>query len=517
MMKPRDLPDQQICAAWSNRILLLSLLGIGYLTLFPFHFVFNGNPAYRVSPFFLGMNQKPSGPLDFFLNVLLFVPFGFGISAQVCKRGRGRWISFLLALALGAFTSYTVEFLQLFIPQRDSGWEDVLSNSMGSVAGFILFAICGRAILRVAAQCEELFLSWLSVRRAAALLVAYFAVWFGISTYLQNKTRLTNWDTKSPLYVGNDASGENPWEGKLYLLQIWNRALPADAIRRMAGRESMEDESVGLLANYDFTSSQPLADKMNFLPPLTWTPEQPQSIASTPVELDGKSWLSTKSPVENLVREIRKTSHFTIHVVVAPAEADQGRARIFSLSTPGDDANLNLRHQRSNMVFYFRNPLSAGHSALVWFVPSVFEAGKIRDLAAVYDGSDAYLYLDGTPVPQNYRLSPGASLMHSFFFIQTGDLDGYVIFYEAITFLPAGFLIGLAAGKWLTEKTADGWLLVAGWILPALLLEFYLAWHSGRRIWVGNIALALGFGLAGILMINADRDSNNVRGASAAT
>jgi hypothetical protein len=94
--------------------------------------------------------------------------------------------------------------------------------------------------------------------------------------------------------------------------------------------------------------------------------------------------------------------------------------------------------------------------------------------------------------------------MHTFAFIQTGDLDGYTIFYEVIVFMPAGILIGLAAAKWFKQKTPDGWLLVIGWALPALLLEFFLAWDSGRRTWVWNIALALGFGLAGILLINSD-------------
>jgi hypothetical protein len=41
--------------------------------------------------------------------------------------------------------------------------------------------------------------------------------------------------------------------------------------------------------------------------------------------------------------------------------------------------------------------------------------------------------------------------------------------------------------------------------LPALLLEILLAAVSGRGILSSNIALSLVFGLAGMLLINADR------------
>ena len=45
----------------------------------------------------------------------------------------------------------------------------------------------------------------------------------------------------------------------------------------------------------------------------------------------------------------------------------------------------------------------------------------------------------------------------------------------------------------------------------ALLLEFFLAWDSGRRTWVWNIVLALTFGLAGFLLINSDWNFKNSR------
>lgn len=513
-MNIQVLPSRLASAEWSNRILILSLLGIAYLTLFPFKFDFTATYIFHRSPFLLQSSVKRVMYLDFFLNVLLFVPFGFGVSAQACKRGGSRWASLLLALLAGAGVSYTVEVLQFYIPARDSGWEDVISNTMGSVAGFFLFELCGGAILEMMSKREDSFGGWLSPRRTALLLAAYFAACFGISAILQDRTRLSNWDPQCTLFVGNDASGQHPWGGQITLLQIWNRALPDKGIRQFIGRQSADEETTGLLGSYDFTGSPPYRDRTNFLPELGWTPEQPQFTHARALELDARSWLSTKIPAENLTREIGKSSQFTVHIVCTPAAIQAVNGRIVSLSQSADNVNFHLRQEGSALVFYFRNPLSAKRSMLAWYVRGVFQAGQARDIVAIYDGSDAFLYLDGNRVPQTYRLSPGASLMHSIYFIRPLDLDGCVIVYETFIFLPAGLLIGAAVWKWSQKKIFPQWMLALGWVLPAVLLEVLLAGMSGRRIWFGNIVLSLVFGLAGILLMNADRRFKNFPSAA---
>ena len=513
-MTTQDLPHQRACAEWSNRILFISLLGIAYLTLFPFRFDFAVTQIFHKYPFLLGETAKRSTHTDFLLNVLLFVPFGFSLGVKLHKRAISRWASLVLALAIGGGVSYAVELLQFYIPGRDSGWEDVISNSTGSVAGFILFELYGVAVLSELTKLEDSFDGWLSPRRAALLLAAYFAAWFGISVLLQRDTRLSNWDPQCILFVGNDASGQNPWQGQIVLLQIWNRALPDEAIRRMSGRESTEDLNPGLLGSYDFTGSPPYADQRNFLPALGWTPAQPQITNAHANELDAKSWLSTQSPVEKLTREIKKSTQFTVRIVCAPAATQGAHGRIVSLSQSTYDVNFHLQQGGTNLVFWLRDPLADWHSALTWTVRGAFESGRVRDIVASYDGSEAFLYLDGNRVPQTYRLSPGASLAHRFVFIRTDALGGYIIVYETLVFLPAGLLIGMTARKWSGQKISGRWVVVLGWVLPAVLLEFYWSAVTGRRIWPGNIVLSLVFGLAGALLINADRRAKSPTGVS---
>jgi glycopeptide antibiotics resistance protein len=507
IMNTRHLPLRQVCAEWSNRILLLSLLGIIYLTVFPFKFDFTPTYVFHRYPFLLETSVKRLTPTDFFLNVLLFVPFGFGLTAQMCKRGGSRWASFLAALGFGAIASYTVEVLQFYVPARDSGWADVISNATGSVVGFFLFERCGGAVLRKLAEWEAAYGSWLSPRRGALLLAAYFALSFGVSVVLQNQTRLSNWDPRCTLFVGNDASHRNPWRGQVFLLQIWNRALPEDTIRRLAGKEPVDNASAGLVASFDFSGAPPYRERNNLLPAFEWTPRQPEFTDSQAADFDARSWLRTELPVENLTGEIKRTNQFTIHFICAPAATGSVNGRIVSLSQSADNVNFSLREENANLVFWFRNPLSETRSILAWNVRGALLPGKVRDVFASYDGSDAFVYLDGRRVPDVYHLSPGASFMHSLLFIQTGNLDGYIVVFETLVFLPAGVLIGMDIESWFRRKTSAKWVALAGLVLPAILLELLLAAVSGRRIWAGNIALALLFGVLGVLFVNADRSA----------
>ena len=150
----------------------------------------------------------------------------------------------------------------------------------------------------------------------------------------------------------------------------------------------------------------------------------------------------------------------------------------------------------------------------MWRLNNVFEAGKTRDIVASYDGSNAFLYVDGRRAARVYRLGPGASLMHKLYSIRFEDLNGYVIAYEELVFLPAGVLLGMVVRRWPRMKASERWISGAFLLLPPALLEFLLVWVSGRRIWPGNIALSVLFSVAAMLWINADLRATPAAGDS---
>src|ERR1700733_6761249 len=130
-------------SGWSNRFLIAAIAGILFLTLFPFRFDFQTKLAGNTSPFFLGHGTKVTGFMDAFLNVLLFIPLGFGLAEKLRERKISRTACFFVVYAAGALLSYAIEFSQIYIPMRDSGWEDVFTNSAGAIVGSALYEALG--------------------------------------------------------------------------------------------------------------------------------------------------------------------------------------------------------------------------------------------------------------------------------------------------------------------------------------------------------------------------------------
>src|SRR5260370_17882576 len=199
-MKNHSSQLPQESSQWSNRILILSLIGIFYLTLFPFRFDFTAPHSRNASPFFLGPTLKHGENLDFYLNILLFVPFGFGLSDQLRKRGVSRGRTMILALAAGAVTSYVVEFLQFYIPTRSSGWDDIPPNTAGAVAGFLLFDRFSKMLLKPLSAWEERLEAWLSLRRASIFFFAELLFFFFLAIPPHSETLFGNPGTHAPLF-----------------------------------------------------------------------------------------------------------------------------------------------------------------------------------------------------------------------------------------------------------------------------------------------------------------------------
>lgn len=69
-------------------------------------------------------------------NVLLFVPYGF-LGCFACRRLARFW----RCMALGAVTSLGIETLQLITGRGFFQIDDILTNTLGAVAGFLLYRL----------------------------------------------------------------------------------------------------------------------------------------------------------------------------------------------------------------------------------------------------------------------------------------------------------------------------------------------------------------------------------------
>jgi glycopeptide antibiotics resistance protein len=491
--------------AWSNRILILATAGILFLTLYPFRFDFHVVSPTGNSPLFLGKSVKPASFFDAFLNVLLFVPFGFGLAEKLRERGKSLAFTLAISLAAGALFSYTIELLQYYIPQRDSGWEDVFTNGSGSVVGCVTYEILGSLLLRVLSRCESLLESLLTLRRALVILLIYFALWFAASFLLQRNSRLSNWRADAQLVVGNDASGKLPWKGTVNAVQIWDLALSKEVVQQLSAGQPVDTANPGLLVDYDFSAGPPFRNQRQVSSELAWVPRAPVATDAGLLTLDGTSWLATSVAVPDLIANLQKTNQFTVRVLCTPAETGAGDARIVSISQPAGFADLTLRQEDANLVFWFRNPLSASHAVLAWYYPRIFTAGRTRDILYTYDGSNLSLFIDGKQETLTYRLGPGAALVKFVRRIQPGELEGSNYIYYILIFCLPGAILGLAARNLPPPRTGKSLWLASVFLIPAILLEWILVSTSSRSFSSLYLALSLLLAVGSFLWMNSDR------------
>ena len=130
MLLPRPAPA----------LLLLWGLFIAYATMLPFDFSASGDLiSSRVHRLWESPLRGGGGSWhDVHTNVLLFMPWGLLLAVWRAERGSS-WLAVLaLAFLTGASLSGSVEFVQLFAPERQTSFVDLVTNTLGSVVGALI-------------------------------------------------------------------------------------------------------------------------------------------------------------------------------------------------------------------------------------------------------------------------------------------------------------------------------------------------------------------------------------------
>jgi hypothetical protein len=499
MIETRDTP-KAVCCDWSNRILLLALAGILFLTLYPFEFTTHAKLPPNASPFLLGNADKGGGLRDVFLNILLFIPLGFALGAKLNRRKR-RWHTLAVSWFAGALVSYTIEFLQLYIPLRDSGWEDVVTNSTGSLLGAALALLAATALFRLFSDWGALLQGWARPSRVTAVLLLYFAAWFLCSVALQRRAQIDNWRRDCFLVVGNDAAGRHRWNGEVSLLEIWDRALPQAVAEQLTAAQPAT--LVSPLVRFDFSRAAPRAGNAELSVPFSAT----QPSMKVPTDRSTAKGISSGvsiTTVTNVVDRLKRARQFSLHIIFKPAEGPESAGRILSISNPGGQSDIYLGQDDAKLVFWFRTPVSAPHpGALVWTTPNLLDTSRLAHVLYAYDGSDLDLYMDGRKI-QTRPMGPSLALASLVRHVKQAELDGYRDIYYTLIFVPAGALLGIVVRKFAARPGQTALLAVFGVFLAPVVLEWILMRVDARAFSIVNLAFSVCLAVLGMLWINSD-------------
>jgi glycopeptide antibiotics resistance protein len=455
------------------------LLLVLYTTLFPFDFLFKemANPS-------IDWRFPKPGLNDWFRNILLFIPASAGLTCLVLpreKRGErhasfgGGMVTLLAVLAAGFGLSFIIELLQLFLAVRASSLSDLVANVVGTFLGFLCFWVSGNKILSYASTLVEKSKAHLK-RLAVPAFVGYALLAFLISLLLQNGTHLSNWDQTYPLVLGNEQTGDRPWQGYISELYIADRAISSEEIALAFANQGPDAEvENSLLASYQFAGEAGLSreaiyyDQTGHLPALHWqgTPDGARGRASASgrpppqswgglrggggVFLAPDHWLKTATSVDFVTQMLSRSSQFTLSATVAAANTEQsGPARIVSISNDPFHRNFTLGQAGTDLSHRRRTPVTGQNATEPEMsVPDVFVDTTPHHLIVTYDGVTIGIYIDDLQRSYTFNFSPEVTLFRYLLPVDSwrirlnaANIWIYKLLYYGLIFIPLGFLLG---------------------------------------------------------------------------
>jgi glycopeptide antibiotics resistance protein len=436
-----------------------------------------------------------SGMYDMIQNVLLFVPLGLSVAFLMQHRNINRTKRLLIVLLMSFFVSYGIEMLQNSMVHRFSSLFDVLSNCLGAVLGFYAFDL---------ARNESVIAVLSFLRRSTMNKVAGF-VFLAVITcltvlLLQESTSLRNWDASYPLLVGNERTGDRPWQGHIDALYIFDQAFDKETVERAYSYGSagaLFPES--LLTHYDFAGGKTFEDKTGNLPALNWYGEAKYADLDEIPCTDADAWLQTESGVTYLNDRLKRTSSFSIFLTAMSYDSSQvGPARIISVSDGPSRRNFTIGQQGQDLIFRLRTPLTGNDgTGPAMIVSNVFKDMTTHDIITTFDGSKVAVYVDDVENVHTLELSPWTSFPVQRFISHVGvNWLIYKSMFYGIVFLPLGIVLALKFKLSRIDSVYIRVLVVGSMVvLPSLILELFLGYGTGplriQNFIIGSIFLLL--------------------------
>lgn len=299
------------------------------------------------------------GP-DIVNNVLLYMPLGIALGGS----------SVLRALLFGLCLSTSAEVLQIGYVDRIPSFGDIGCNTCGAVIGYLAATIYFRSTGHD--------LKSLRVGRLAAAVAMVIAVSGTVAlVYHRTRSDFSNWNPAFHLAVGNELTGDRPWDGTVSALQIYPFAMASAQISDLAVRAAA-------VPGAGRPSEQSELPDGGLLPAVDLAAAHRQAILSQQQEL-------------GLYNALVSRNQLTLLVAMRPGNLEQiGPARVITYSKDASERNFTLGQIHNTLTFRLRTPNSgANGTGSALYSGPVLSSSRTSFVAAVYDGHISRLYVDG--------------------------------------------------------------------------------------------------------------------------
>ncbi len=485
MTRPRLWIDRLLSPG--TAVLIAGLMAVVYTTLSPFAFQWHTlNLANAIERFQLA----PSSLSDMPLNVLLFMPIGFGLASLAARIGLARRWLWLVALLGGLVGTLTVELLQVTLDVRTPSAADLAMNMLGAVAGSLTWllwaAVMDRWSRPIKRTVNLLTPFWLVI----PLLLVYGYGLMLLAERLAPTTSFATWNEQYPLLLGNEWvtpkwDERRPWEGSLSDVVVTDEALTSAEIATLfASDDPTSLLGSALQADYPLSDASELADRSGQQIDLVWEGSAESADDGVAVGADG--WLIALPDAAPLTTALRDSNRFTIRLRAQTDDPTQvGPARLFTLSADIFHRNVSLSQEADALSIRMRTPLGGanGRDAEL-FVPQVFIDTEWQDMAVSFDGATITAVIDDRVVVSD--LLPSVALFRLPYLEQQGwwsfSANGFTEWYfrlaaYGLLLIPFGLLLGTL------PQTKARWLWLALTAISAvavsLLIEFVFVRELG--------------------------------------
>ena len=459
----------------SNKIVLLSIVIILLVTLLPFDFTYTSNFSLDDLK---TITTTGSSPGDILVNLALFIPFGFGLTALLTSKKNSLRQSILLTFIVSFCFSSLVETLQIFSVLRKTTPTDIYSNSLSGFLGGVIFLLVRNRLKRFYFYfnkrffLEKFMIFWL-----------IYLITIGISLIsLKDATNLSNWNSQFPLMIGNEQTGNKPWEGEISYLYVSDSFLSSKTIEKfLTINNTVQTPQDYLLGAYIFEGSKfQYNDRLGNLPSLKWQAKTLKATDKLAITLDKNNWLKTEVISTQLNNKIKNNSQFTIITKIKSNKKKQrGLASIISLSQNMDQQNLSLGQLGTSLRLQLRTALKENNVRTPEIiVRDFFDDMQQHQIAITYNKNQLKFYVDSIENVYNVKLNSEAALFWSVLFVLGSKTPIYIdkstfynFLYHSFLFVPFGFLLALILILLPRNRIFYLLILFFGITIPPLLIE----------------------------------------------